>query len=515
MQSNSFSNAEVFYKSRLFSTADNLRRINELAIHNYVWKYFCILMDMGDTNVFTVPSDFDPECYLLFNPDVVNDERNPYEHYTEYGFKEERQYKILDEHILLDSISNDSNDSNDSNELEKKSKKIIFHIGGAKTGSSALQNFLEINFELIEKFGFAYENRLNITSKNEITGGNGYFLFNSLKDNVSDERLDYILMSFFGRFQNGICSSEFLSQLNSEEWERICQSCRRLNIDYDVILYVRDVVPSFYSAYNQCVKRLGECKSIYEFSLIADWVYLNTLTTVQDSLDTTKIKVFSYSSVEGNIVKHFLHTIGVNCIEIDCENTIVNRSLTPVELELMIGMNKCLGTNFSMVFSDHLIYSRPDIKTYAEYDSSVISLLEQRFKQDIEWVNETFFEGEHVISLLHNSNKNSLKNIELQQSNEKILVMKILCECISKMSSFDNVNARVYGFSTTIPSLINKPDYINLDSIPSDFNPIDYLLLNPDAVFSGQNAYTHYLSSGDVSKEAIYHFNCENYMVCQ
>ena len=195
MLSNNFSNAEIFYKSRLLSTADNLRRINELAIHNYVWKYFGILMDISDRNAFTIPADFNPECYLLLNPDVVNYECDPYEHYTEYGFKEGRQYKIIDVHTSLDNISNESNESNES---EKKSKKIIFHIGGAKTGSSALQNFLEMNFELMEKFGFAYENRQNITSKYEITGGNGHFLFNSLKENVADEKLDHILTSFLG-----------------------------------------------------------------------------------------------------------------------------------------------------------------------------------------------------------------------------------------------------------------------------------------------------------------------------
>ena len=178
----------------------------------------------------------------------------------------------------------------------------------------------------------------------------------------------------------------------------------------------------------------------------------------------------------------------------------------------MIDMNKCLGENFSMILSDHLIYSRPEIKIQTEYDPLVVALLKKRFYKDVEWVNKTFFAGQSVIYLVPELNASRQLQTEFQLFNEKKLVMKGLCDCINKMSDFDNVKARVWGFSITIPSLISKPNNIDLKNIPIDFNPIEYLLLNPDLVFSGQNAYTHYLSTG-CANNLDYCFNSENFFV--
>ena len=47
-----------------------------------------------------MPSDFDPNAYLFFNPDVLNSGVNPFLHYILYGRHESRQYKF-EENTLL------------------------------------------------------------------------------------------------------------------------------------------------------------------------------------------------------------------------------------------------------------------------------------------------------------------------------------------------------------------------------------------------------------------------------
>lgn len=43
-----------------------------------------------------VPDDFDPDIYLTLNPDVVGTPLNPYEHYSNHGIAEGRQYRFPD-----------------------------------------------------------------------------------------------------------------------------------------------------------------------------------------------------------------------------------------------------------------------------------------------------------------------------------------------------------------------------------------------------------------------------------
>ena len=405
-----YSNSERFYQSCLFSSAYNLYKIDCCAVRDYVWRYFSLLREAGDRGDFSVPSDFDPVGYMLLNPDIVYAGVNPYSHYIEYGCLEGRQYSInLPQYTSIvtpeDSLADSSDSSIDecsweaTDDLGKKARRIVFHIGGGKTGSSALQNFLDVNFKLLEKYGFSYENRLNISSIYEITSGNGHFLFDLLKnDVVTDEQLDHAILSYLGHSKNGICSSEFLSLLNEREWNLIQQSCDRLDINYKIIIYIRNLIPYIYSSYSQAVKRGGEDRSIYEFSLSVTWQHLDTLRILHNSIEADRITVFHYDSLNGNIVQHFLGAIGIDsCTELgNIDN--VNRSLTPVELSFMRGLNKCIGRH-SRALSDYLIYLRPNIKTALKYDRLVVSLLERRFQNDIKWINRTFF-GHDVVGLL-------------------------------------------------------------------------------------------------------------------
>ncbi len=378
-------------------------------------------------------------------------------------------------------------------------RKIIFHIGGTKTGSSALQNFFETNHQYFEQSDFSYENRVNINSNYKITSGNGCILFDKLRTNkTTDDQFDHLIQSYFGKSINCICSSELLSLLNADEWTKIHQSCNRLGVDYIIIMYIRNLVPFFYSAYNQQVKRGGYFGHINSFALDFPWVHLDTLKAIYKSIPIENIKVFHYDSIRKNIVKHFFSIIELG-EDIDTDDVFyVNRSLTPVEINFMRGLNKFLGRKYSDKLSDSLIYARPNINANPRYDPFVINILAKKFKSDIEWINDKFF-GKTVVGLLPEPDDKKttdlVYNSTQESDKEESLVMRTLCRCIADLSLPDKVQQRIFNFSKSILALTSKPN-LCLTDIPDDFSPIAYLLLNPDIVYSGVNAYEHYSNHG-------------------
>ena len=65
-------------------------------------------------------------------------------------------------------------------------KKVFFHIGLAKTGTSYLQNIFAINSVNYKKSGLIYDdfsNNFNMSKLGEITSGNGINIAQSLRTN--------------------------------------------------------------------------------------------------------------------------------------------------------------------------------------------------------------------------------------------------------------------------------------------------------------------------------------------
>ena len=71
---------------------------------------------------------------------------------------------------------------------QKQIASVLFvHAGGTKTGTSALQNFFEMERDQLHKLGISYENSCGIKSVHEITSGNGDPLYVMLRDAESTD----------------------------------------------------------------------------------------------------------------------------------------------------------------------------------------------------------------------------------------------------------------------------------------------------------------------------------------
>jgi hypothetical protein len=125
------------------------------------------------------------------------------------------------------------------------SQTLYLHIGGGKTGSSAIQNYLELNADELEKHGIAYYNKIKISSPYQITSGNGLPLASALLSGNRSSDIETLIKSYIGHHKKGICSTEMFSQLKKEHFEAIIRCANKIDVNIRIIIYVRDVVPFF------------------------------------------------------------------------------------------------------------------------------------------------------------------------------------------------------------------------------------------------------------------------------
>ena len=136
-------------------------------------------------------------------------------------------------------------------------KKFIIHTGCPKTGSSALQAYFAANQKLLAASNIDYKNAPSTSRPDEITSGNGLELYYSLAESGELDSLQEIIKNYFDGGQLALCSSEYFSIINGEQWILFRKACAKLLIEPVFVVFVRDVEPFFASAYNQAVKRHG------------------------------------------------------------------------------------------------------------------------------------------------------------------------------------------------------------------------------------------------------------------
>jgi hypothetical protein len=374
-------------------------------------------------------------------------------------------------------------------------KKLWIHAGGSKTGSSALQNFFELNVDILNKFNFAYNNRTGIDFAHQITSGNGLLLYDALQSINKKNDLENIILSYFDdRYSYALCSSEYLQGLDDKSWKVIIEICEKHNIEIRVIFYIRDVTAYFSSGYDQVIKRHGEWRSIDEWSSEAYWDHLETLKTLSYCFSKENLLVYSYENSKQNIIEHFLKVIeideGLKDIQYTDMHRIVNRSLTHFERELLKKINQVFGERYSSEISDILIYTHPDLKAEPEENSLLLEKLSNRYCNDIIWINHTFFNNEPVVSI---GNIRSVHQHEISEIINHSIQNLIFDWLLSKLSVIDN-DTKTYIIDQLDKAF--KQDNRQFEDIPKDFDSVSYLLLNQDVLLSGMDAEWHYMNYG-------------------
>jgi hypothetical protein len=387
--------------------------------------------------------------------------------------------------------------------MYRQNDKVLFvHAGGAKTGTSALQNFLEMEKHQLHKLGYSYENSPAMVSAYEITSGNGELLYAKLcGTEPTDGDIGRVILSYFNGTRKAICSSESFQDLDLRSWGRFAQIARNVGVHIELIFYVRDVIPFLQSVYDQMIKRHGEYRPFAIWSSNATWDHGTALRKIVAQVPPQRIHALHYEGRRKSLIESFLSIIGIEAvfkIEPFFKNTKINRSLTKQEREAIKFANSLLSETHSRELSDLLIYANPNAKSEPVFISKRMSkLLLNRFGPDVRWVNQTFFNSREVVSLLPVEDLRGREKRPVRRWNpgERNIADKLsYIWAINKLGSIkaetermtiDKLNARVIRHWGQ-----EHPD------LPPDFNVLVYLTRNPDILFSGVDPVQHYLVNG-------------------
>jgi hypothetical protein len=405
--------------------------------------------------------------------------------------------------------------------MQNQIASVLFvHAGGTKTGTSALQNFLEMERDQLHRFGLSYENSCGIKSVHEITSGNGDPLFVMLRDAEStDEALGRAILSYFNGTRRAICSCEGFEELDQAGWARFSQIAANSGVHLEVVFYVRDVLPFFWSGYDQAIKRHGEYRTFVHWATQASWNHGIALKALASQIAPHKIHVLHYREGTRSVFDSFLGVLGIDGVfKLDplYKNMQVNRSLTRPEREALKLANAVLGKTYSRELSDLLIYSNPNAKSEPVFvGKRGNKLLVDRFADEVGWVNETFFNCRSVVSVLPNAipKQTEKRSVKAWNPTERNIADKLsYVWAVNKLgtvkadverSTMDQLNATAVRYRQRL-----HPE------LPPDFNVLAYLARNPDVLFSGVDPIQHYLLNGR-SEGRLYEYTWEDRSVAQ
>lgn len=385
-------------------------------------------------------------------------------------------------------------------------KLLIVHAGGPKAGSSALQNFLDLNSAKLKIYGLDYRNGVAVGAHYEIQSGNGAPMIEAVcAESTADAVLDATVLSYFNVNERAICSSEAFSQFSERNWTRLLGAASRTGVQLRVVYYVRNVIPFLVSSYDQLIKRHGEYQPFDQWIMGASpwqpwpmWQHGGALRTIFNVVPREQISVVHFDGVQRNIVRSFLNdlssffSVSINLKE---QPRRVNRSLTGDERKALLAINAEFGSVYSKELSDLMIYSRPDaLSEPVSCPPELFAPLIDLCQSDVDWVNKTFFIGNPTVSVFPRVEpaRPVEKNVEATTVStqigqvERLLIDWLIRKLKTQSSEIENLIFERLAAGAASTHM----------EVPADFNPVEYLVLNRDVLFSGLDPSQHFVDWG-------------------
>jgi hypothetical protein len=215
-------------------------------------------------------------------------------------------------------------------------KRILIHIGPAKTGSSAIQKWLSENQDTLKKSGIFYPS--HGLDENGVSSGNNLAIFSQAADHkltLDMRRVDELVKIFYqSEYKCLLLSSEFFFK-HVELIANAIPNC-------EFIAYIRSPLDYFESIYNQSVKRHNNSKKLHLPRQLVPRI-LNKLSESIDRVGAERFILRSYlphSQLAGGLIQDFLNIIGMT-VPIDLEKQkAVNSSYCHEALQLKRLLNK-------------------------------------------------------------------------------------------------------------------------------------------------------------------------------
>jgi len=271
--------------------------------------------------------------------------------------------------------------------------KLFFHIGQAKTGSSAIQAFLNCNRNtLAKKFHVLYPNFSEKDFSKGTQHNHEQIFTNSHRNN------DYAMC-----IQTFINCKEYCERneitklvisLEGFDWNwwpsLLKQIVDELELEYEFILYLKRQDLWIESAWKQWGHKDSKYTSIIDFSLKQDMYWNKVLNQWLNFFepDVFIIRPFEKNVIGDDVVNDFLEIIGItnrkDLLEPPDNNLTVNAGLSPVVIEILRKCNYMLDSPHDNNLLDFMYARLPDkFKKKDPFSSYGFLTFEQR-KQIVE-----------------------------------------------------------------------------------------------------------------------------------
>ena len=270
-------------------------------------------------------------------------------------------------------------------------KRIIFHVGHAKTGSSYLQSFFSLNSNSFFKNNSIYYPMDEIHEKNssqgKITSGNGH-LFN--REVIENSQFDSILFSR-EQFYRELLISDYFNEIAAK-------------YDVTVFIYTRNIIEHAISKWEQAIKRDGFTEDIDTFLTshpVGPQRFL--LNWSERSINIGfKLIISNYSYHKGDIAMNFLSKVFEKKFDKLIfkypANRIVNRGLTFTEYEIQRLFNAIFGKKSHRAVSDVLIHEYPNSPSYHhKINSKTFETISNSNYRYLEKINHLLPDDEQII----------------------------------------------------------------------------------------------------------------------
>jgi hypothetical protein len=350
------------------------------------------------------------------------------------------------------------------------SRRIIFHIGAPKTGTSAIQRLLASNIDNFQDIGLDYLN--GEPPRGELhTTGNGLPIFLYFdRAEAEPKELESLINGYFRTQRTAIVSSELLSSIPVAGWRNIIDACQAQNITAFVIYYVRNVYTTYVSTYNQRVKHNGMTDSFEEF---------------------VELTIAHFESEKEYICEHFFSLIAptADTSHFEFHAARVNRSLDEPELRLMRIANRFPKAHFPDELPNILVSSDPNRCAQIASRPEIIQLLTRRHIDDVSAINTRHFGGRHTLQIA-DAVPTSVEDTAVATAPAE----KLFEWAMARLDSARHENFQ--QFLDEARALAARSCKVIHPDIPPDFDPAAYLLANPDLLMARVNPYRHFLVHG-------------------
>jgi hypothetical protein len=372
-------------------------------------------------------------------------------------------------------------------------KKLFLHIGIQKTGSSYLQHMLRVNSRRLHERGIAYR----AFSNQYVSSGNGDAMLAEVRAMRALPDFERMLDRYFADCQTAIVSSELLYSTGlcpqGPGWQFLLQRLNECDIQVEVIAFFRNPVDYLRSAYSQSVRRHGFTEDfsryIDEFSPdLYDGPLRQLVPAIETMGRNARLHVLEYESASrAGLWRVFVEICGLHVSDVFQEAARVNPALNASQLLLHRIHNEVRPDDESDFFSDLLIQNA----VLADADplgvtETEFAAIQARFSTAVEFVNQ-FVSGEPV-KLSPPSSFSPGADELVMRSGDIARLMKPLLSDEYAMRILSRAFAQIRE-----QCRIGDPD---LKRRYPDFDPLAYLVWNPDLIQAKVDPYRHFDTHG-------------------